>query len=269
MWEPMITSAGHIGYGCNEAAISGTKRKASEVAQPTRLKQTKGGARVAVPVTTNMAAACVCSVICFSKDRALQLSEALRTLILHARMSDGSGAFAAGAMEITVLHRAAEGARSQALYARVREAFSAVHFVVEQEGRFAEQLCTIVEQSKSQLIMFMVDDALFIRDFCIQSVVKVMRDHLVFAYHLKLHPGISMSHPSGYSVVKIPDLRLVSGNSIIFQRSEGSQDFNYPFDLCGSIYYRSDVERVLRAIHAKTKGGASHPNLLESNGIRV
>ncbi len=65
-------------------------------------------------------------------------------------------------------------------------------------------------------------------------------------------------------------LRTAGSELAWFKGSEGSHDWDYPFDLCGTLYRKKTVERVLSEIE-KTDGpaGLSHPNKLETLGNKA
>jgi hypothetical protein len=65
-------------------------------------------------------------------------------------------------------------------------------------------------------------------------------------------------------------LRTLGRELAWFKGGDGSHDWDYPFDLCATLYRKNLVERVLCEIEA-THGcdGLGHPNKLETNGNKV
>ena len=65
-------------------------------------------------------------------------------------------------------------------------------------------------------------------------------------------------------------LRTLGGELAWFAGGDGSHDWDYPFDLCGTVYRKAHVEQILRDVEA-TDGldGLSHPNKLEAAGNRA
>ena len=92
-------------------------------------------------------------------------------------------------------------------------------------------------------------------------------------------PPLSLNTTTGTTPVPaFPDqtrasrnrLRTAGSELAWFKGSEGSHDWDYPFDLCGTLYRKKTVERVLSEIE-KTDGpaGLSHPNKLETLGNKA
>lgn len=84
---------------------------------------------------------------------------------------------------------------------------------------------------------------------------------------MKLHPGIVYSHPAS-AVCYPPKLDLVmsarecKGVALRFALQQGQYDWNYPFDLCASMYRVAQVKQLLLAI----TGSIRNPNMFEVEG---
>ena len=99
--------------------------------------------------------------------------------------------------------------------------------------------------TNSCFVLFTVDDALFVRDFDLGTAIKVLKGNdTVFTYHLKLHSAITFSHtanttscvPTLESCGKVSNsLKQQLIESVHFDRSEGTLDWNYPWDLAGYV----------------------------------
>lgn len=208
-------------------------------------------------------------VIVFSKDRAFQLGQYLRTLY----------AWSSGAtLDVHVLYRvdspacsAPEARDFAASYARVQAAFPGVHFVREID--FAAQLKDIVAGAQSH-VLFGVDDALFCGEVPLGAAVAALEARpTLLCVHLRLSPGLSFCHtadaiqslprwaqvlPTGcggdllflcschvWSVIDrrhVRRLRTWGTELALFQGGDGSHDWDYPFDLCASLYRKSLVQ---------------------------
>ena len=149
-------------------------------------------------------------VIVFSKDRAFQLHEYLRTLKLHLSPSSSSHYH----LRISVLYHAPPGSRFGASYERVRALHPDVSFHAERSGaEFSAALCELVASSSeatsaaaatapnvcagNRFVLFGVDDALFFADFDLGLAAHFMRHRPShWGFHLKLHPGICWCHPA-------------------------------------------------------------------------
>ena len=166
------------------------------------------------------------SIVIFSKDRPFQLSECLRSLIKYEVNGCKS-------QDVYVLVKLTETERER--YERVEKSFPSVRFVKEGES-FEKDLQGILKEcSNAKTIMFTVDDAFFYRNFSLSECANLLeRRKDVYSVHLKLSSRIDYCHPAQKNV-KIPTLHKDS-TFMIFDRSEGSMDWNYPWDLAGSVY---------------------------------
>eukprot|EP00939_MAST-03C_sp_MAST-3C-sp1_P002620 g2620.t1 len=205
------------------------------------------------------------TVVIFSKDRPFQLRECLRSFALHD-VDEGAR------NRIVVLVKSDVGSRNRKLYESVKEYFDNRHVSFVYEVDFSDQLKSILKNAKerSRTIMFTVDDAFFYRDFSLQECTNVLdRNDDIYAVHLKMHKHVTYCHPANKDLV-IPPLRKDPGSSFLkFERASGSFDWNYPWDLAGSVYRHADVMRMIRAIESRFgTRGTSHPNRLEASGHR-
>ncbi|CAM9326462.1 unnamed protein product [Phaeothamnion confervicola] len=162
-----------------------------------------------------MAASCAkpsVHLVAFSKDRAFQLHLFLSSLLQRVQREDVS-------FQASVLYLASEADGEDpdfaASYARVAERHPNVAMVAERQGCFAEQLDNILQQQHSNgaadsYIAFAVDDMVFFDDFDLRTAVDTLKDDpSVFAFHLKLGPHVTYSHPAGKACI-VPEMRLVT-----------------------------------------------------------
>lgn len=197
------------------------------------------------------------SIVIFSKDRPFQLYECLRSLIKY----EVNGC---KMQEIYVLVKLTEAERQR--YETVEKSFPDVRFVKEGES-FGEDLLEILKKSSSaKTIMFTVDDAFFYRTFSLSECANLLeRREDVYSVHLKLSPCIDYCHPAQKNA-KLPTLQKDS-TFMIFDRSEGTMDWDYPWDLAGSVYRTSDVIMMFRVLKSMYGTSAcNHPNRLEAAG---
>jgi hypothetical protein len=54
--------------------------------------------------------------------------------------------------------------------------------------------------------------------------------------------------------------------SLVFRVGDGTLDWDYPWDLCGSVYRAGDVQAVLSELERVNPGAVRHPNRLEEGG---
>ena len=165
-------------------------------------------------------------------------------------------------LRVTVL--AAIAPRFEASYSRVAETFPQVTLVRETD--FAKQLEASVAAS-GEFLLFGVDDALFCDRVPLGPALAALREHaLLSCVHLKLSPGLSFSHPAN-AVQQQPRLETLGDELAAFRGGDGSHDWNYPFELCGTLY-RAPLVRAVLALLAEG-GAAAHPNRLEVAGNAV
>lgn len=145
-------------------------------------------------------------------------------------------------------------------------------------------------------VMFNVDDAFYFDDVELadafafldggESDAQRMHESGVwpFAFHVKLAPSIWRSHLTNKPMLPLPPMQTVVTSSTdtacgsvpfdaayhVFDPARGCLDWKYPWELSGSVYLRSTVQRVVADIQANfgTKG-ISHPNHLELRGHQV
>ena len=235
-------------------------------------------------------------------DRPFQLKEFLRTS--HKYLQIG----AAVDVKYEVIYAVGSGSAAATvtkLYRSVTSMFPDVRMT--REANFREHLLESVNRAKrdSAYILFAVDDVLFYDNFDLSTATDVLEnDPTTFAFHLKLHPDVVSCHTVGASVrvpsftashsasrsfVHEPGLQaaeaknercgttLEGGNvattssgCLRFVRSEGSLDWDYPWDLCCSLYRPKDASTIIAAIVERHGfSGLDHPNRLEANGAAL
>lgn len=81
------------------------------------------------------------------------------------------------------------------------------------------------------------------------------------------HPVDSLANLSRSSDAHLCRLRTMGSELAWFKGGDGSHDWDYPFDLCGSVYRKDLIVGILEEIE-RTSGidGLSHPNKLEVQG---
>ena len=167
----------------------------------------------------------------------------------------------------------------------------------------------------SDFILWGVDDVLFYDEVDVSEAVRVLDSNRdVISASIRLAPQVTFCHPASASsivpkcthsqfhvdiqashiVVIVEPLGEARGSSPLwlkFNRFEGTQDWNYPFELCATIFrkvlfyhvfaveyfllpsnvlFQDDVIALLEDIE-RTMGveGISHPNKLEVCGSRL
>eukprot|EP01113_Clastostelium_recurvatum_P006299 TRINITY_DN12853_c0_g1_i1.p1 TRINITY_DN12853_c0_g1~~TRINITY_DN12853_c0_g1_i1.p1 ORF type:complete len:663 (-),score=90.88 TRINITY_DN12853_c0_g1_i1:379-2367(-) len=205
-------------------------------------------------------------VIVFSKDRAFQLKEYLRTL--HELVIQPSSV----QVQVAVLYYASPP--FQRSYRQLQKDYPKVRFV--SESSLGHQLVELVRANQTEFTMFGVDDVIFFREFNVSSAMEVLRTREdIAAYHIKLHPGVTYSHPADAHMT-VPTLAPVvlpdpCEPCMSWTREGATHDWAYPWELCASVYRTQDVALMLDAIVTQhgIAEGLGHPNRLEASGHQL
>ncbi|KAL7489602.1 hypothetical protein ACHAW6_015256, partial [Cyclotella cf. meneghiniana] len=131
-------------------------------------------------------------------------------------------------------------------------------------------------ESNQGVIMFLTDDCLLLEPLeaillCAIGSLSYHDTHSpssgsVFNFIARLHPGISWSQTRGVSSppprnqFKFYSLSSCDG-VYLYSREFASVEWNYPFDLSGGVYCRSDILSLLKTI--EDNDGLSSPNVFE------
>lgn len=258
------------------------------------------------------------TLLVFSKDRAWQLSEFLRSLVANLPpcvalvAGDEGGARAPSApdgrerpravVQALVLYAASTPAFEKS-YSEVASRYeSRVAFVDENselagaaagaaQGSpsrgFAAHLLNIL-QVPSDFVLFGVDDMVWLREVDLCHAAEVLSgDAGVFGFHFRLGMHITYCHPAN-AIMSQPQFHLNAAGalrtpphaedlavsipkaSFAFELRKGSHDWNYPWDVTGTMYRAADALSVVRTV-ADSAGieAIGHPNKLEFSGDKL
>ena len=182
--------------------------------------------------------------ILFSKDRPLQLDAALRSLRLHCRD--------AGEASLKVLY-AASDADQESLYEQLAREHPTVGFVREQD--FKPDLLRLL--GPAELVLFLVDDTLFVRDFALGDIREVLEaDPSVLGFSLRLGRNTTYC----YSFDKpqaLPPFTSARPGVVQYAWADAQWDFGYPLEISSSVYRTRDVLPLIRELKF------TNPNTLE------
>ncbi|KAF0693435.1 Aste57867_15608 [Aphanomyces stellatus] len=198
-------------------------------------------------------------VICFSMDRPWQVSEYLRTLHAFLRVD---------LSVVWILFKASDATFREG-YTKVIEAYPQVHWTEEsqtEEHSFGHGLLSILDASTSEFVLFGVDDAFFFDSF---PLLEVLTSPLPQwnVLHLTLNPNIWYSETQQVPLLPLPSM-IHHGDVLTFDSGRG--EWNYPWEVSGSVFRRPRVVDMLDAIrlhHGMV--GLSQPNRLENNGVKL
>ncbi|DAZ98908.1 TPA: hypothetical protein N0F65_001347 [Lagenidium giganteum] len=104
-----------------------------------------------------------------------------------------------------------------------------------------------------------------------------------FGVHLKLAPSLWRSHMTNQAMLPLPSMQLHAsgtdwtdqadtkdGMMLLFDPAKGVLDWNYPWDLSGSLYQRRLVVHVVKQIQLlHGPAGVRNPNYLELRGHQI
>lgn len=190
----------------------------------------------------------ISDVIIFSKNRPWQLGELLRTLFKYTDFSN-----------IHVLVKSDDAYWDN--YNIVRNIFeNKVNFHEEING-FKQSFFNVFDQCKNY-VTFMVDDVVFYNNFSCKSAIDEMEKKEIFAYQFKMNSNYIRCHTAGKKQSKPKSLELVD-NHWLWTDRDGTWDWDYPFDLTGSIYNKKDISYIMDELR---KIDIKNPNDIEGHG---
>jgi hypothetical protein len=105
-------------------------------------------------------------------------------------------------------------------------------------------------------VMFNVDDVYFFRPVDLDACVAVLeKEPLVWTYHIKLFKGATFCQPADrdmclplFTPWSNPDGADAQSTALFDLSGAGNYDWDYPWDLSGSLYRSCDVLRVLDTV---------------------
>ena len=190
-------------------------------------------------------------VIIFSKDRPWQLGELLRTMIKHADFNN-----------IHVLMKVQSTYEEN--YNVIKNRFgNRVNFHSEDSG-FKDSFFKILDLCP-RAFAFMVDDVVFYNKFSSQNAIDIMERLPIISYQFKMNHSYSRCQTAGKKQ-KLPSSLEKVEDHWIWKDNDGTWDWNYPFDLTGSIYIKKDIDYILNKI---SQMDIRNPNDLEIAGAEI
>ncbi|KEF41460.1 MAG: hypothetical protein ER33_11385 [Cyanobium sp. CACIAM 14] len=204
----------------------------------------------------------------FSKDRPLQLHATLASFALHCAEAAGT--------PVVVLYHASSEAFSRA-YGQLREDFfGRLQITWVEERSFRRDLLASLQESptasrwrrvldrlrlrsrplRSEHLLFLVDDNIFVRPFSLRLIVEML-DQQPSAVGFSLRVGRNTT--TCYSMrcaQPLPDFQPVVGG-LRFRWVGETGDFGYPIEVSSSVYRLADLIGLLRTLPY------TNPNRLE------
>jgi len=187
------------------------------------------------------------SVLCFSRNRPLQLEAYLRSL--HRTCSRP--------LPICVLY--ACELQFDSAYATLKKLFPEVNFVKEVD--FGRDVLNYLHRVQTPLFMFGCDDVIFKRRWEPNFVLDTFnRMPALLGFSLRLGSEITYSHASNQLV---PSPRFSATNPLLVWRWTSSQlEWGQPWELDCTIYRTKTVRNIITAINWFDW---AHPNKLEGS----
>jgi len=201
----------------------------------------------------------------FSKDRAWQLRQTIDSLFC----------FCTGLSAIHVIYTASSKLQEEA-YIREFESDQSrtLHLHTEQESGFRGTLLHVIQEIELSAdgVLLAVDDVIFFREVKVQALYNSFKNSRLWCIHLKLDPSKEYCHPAD-AVCTVPRLTVRSHAAEHFVTwalsGRGSHDWQYPWDLCATLYRTADVQRLLQHLLDTQSTALDHPNSLEAAGNRL
>jgi hypothetical protein len=196
-------------------------------------------------------APCVNSVGVFipSKDRALQLDAALRSLARHCEAGEP--------LPVSVVFRATSEVHQEA-YRTARAEHPGVRFI--EERAFSRQVRALLVGKKPRrdaatvpdIHLLIVDDTVFIADFSLKAVLSALNaNSKALGFSLRLGETIRFCQPLRIESPP-PHLEHVAGGGsdeiLRFSWKDLPPDWGYPLDISSSLYRREHLRYLLEIV---------------------
>lgn len=199
-------------------------------------------------------------MLCFSRDRPLQLDGYLRSLKTTCK----------GTFHLTVLFSCSDSKFGSA-YQELESVHHDVEFV--QEVNFKQQTRKLVNAAKSPTFMFGCDDVIFKRDWMLPSIIEIFkRVPRLIGFSLRLGSEITSFYSAQVMVgMAAPDF-LETRPFLVWRWLGQARDWGYPWEMCCTIYPTRFVRDMIRALDSRPftrpwkQRDWGHPNRLEAHG---
>jgi hypothetical protein len=203
--------------------------------------------------------------IVFSKDRALQLDAALRSFFRHCRDPEQ--------VSLTVIY-AGSSRLSLDQYCQLQHDFPTAEFIaqgdfrqdvfdlvripVSRVGRFAVR-AGLAKRPDKRLVMFLVDDNIFVRDFGLADVARALHEEEgALGFALQMGRNLNYCYPLDLPL-EFPAAIPVLGDIVKYRWPDAGRGLDYPLEVSSSLYRLGDVARLLAGLDFR------NPNMLETH----
>jgi len=185
--------------------------------------------------------------IIFSKDRPLQLDATIRSLA--ARCTDGD------LLSLHVIYTATSALQVEGYHRLRRNLAGNIAVTWVEEKNFKTDVMTLL--SREDLVLWLVDDNIFYRDFSIAAAREALVQHQdALAFSLRLGENTSYCYPLDQPQ-PLPTFISVAPGIMKFAWPKASYDFGYPLEVSSSLYRTRDIIPLLSSLPFR------NPNTLE------
>ncbi|NDV26681.1 glycosyltransferase [Desulfovibrio sp. JC010] len=186
-----------------------------------------------------------CIAVIFSKDRAMQLEAGLRSLFDHCTDPQQ--------LLVRVVFTTSEQKYADQYEALTTE-YPEVEFMREQD--FRED--TLKGCSGGELILFLVDDNIFVRDFSIAEISEALSTYPEsIGYSLRLGRNINWHYPTG-TPQEQPQFHSAGQGMVMVDWRSSKGYFGYPLEVSSSIFRTDGILPLLHQLAFR------NPNELEA-----
>jgi glycosyltransferase involved in cell wall biosynthesis len=180
----------------------------------------------------------------FSKDRAMQLQAGIESFLLQCRDAD--------ALCLAVLFKASEAVH-QRQYAVLASRFPQVRFIPETD--FRSQVLQLLNTCRH--ILFLVDDNLFVREFCLDAILESLRQNGdAVGFSLRLGRNIHRCYMRDVPPAQ-PAFNPAAPGIVKYSWPNAPHDFGYPLEVSSSLYRTAELVPLLEQLPF------ANPNTLE------
>lgn len=187
-------------------------------------------------------------IIIFSYDRPMQLYAFLESLESHV----------SGIDQIFVITRTSTHEYAHA-YAVVNQKFPQAQFMYQcaPYSDLKELTCTCISQSKTNYVLFGVDDIIVKDTIDLSQCAQALETHNAHGFFFRLGKNLDYCYPIA-CWQPLPPFQSVEADILRWHFNQGIYDWNYPNNLDFTLYRASDINALIKGMDYST------PNSLES-----
>ena len=186
-----------------------------------------------------------CSIICFSKDRPMQLDALLFSM---KQMLDEFEK-----VNIYVIYHASN-AQFELGYEKLKKLSYCSHINFIREKKFRNELISLLSDIKSEKVLFLVDDIFFKNPLKWESFITLDNETYIPSLRHGSHLNFAYTHQKAQA---LPNLEEKAG-MISWSWSEAEHDWNYPLSVDGHLFKTDEIFTLLSNIDFKAPNSLEH-----------